>query len=404
MERKEAIEVIKKNWPDSSFTMLREALETLIPELIETEDEKIRKIISDILLIDSDEIREILDTNNVLIQDVYAWFEKQGKQKPINSQFTPEQAGVLDKHIDKFIEQKPADKIEPKFKVGDWIVSNLDKKARQISEVHFDEYNSYYVVDGKSVNLEEYDRLHHLWALTDAKDGDVLVCPKYAGDIIPNIFIFKNIEIKDNDVFCYCSFLEKFRTESYVANADPINTDFYPATKEQRDTLIKAMTDAGYTFDFNKKELKKIEQTLAYKVEPKFKKGDIIKEKETGNLFYVNTVEDFGYTLHYKNYIEKGCVMSFKYEDNYELVEHTPAWSEEDEINLKKAIWYVENPAPMVVKDSMLVEWLKSLRPQSQWKPSDEQIEALDNARHSNPFNVHVLDTLFHDLKKLREE
>jgi hypothetical protein len=29
-----------------------------------------------------------------------------------------------------------------------------------------------------------------------------------------------------------------------------------PAIKEQRDTLIKAMADAGYTFDFEKKELK----------------------------------------------------------------------------------------------------------------------------------------------------
>ena len=34
----------------------------------------------------------------------------------------------------------------------------------------------------------------------------------------------------------------------------------HPATKEQRDTLIKAMADAGYAFDFEKKELKKIEQ------------------------------------------------------------------------------------------------------------------------------------------------
>ena len=35
-----------------------------------------------------------------------------------------------------------------------------------------------------------------------------------------------------------------------------------PATKEQRDTLEKAMTDAGYTFDFEKKELKKIEPII----------------------------------------------------------------------------------------------------------------------------------------------
>ena len=37
-------------------------------------------------------------------------------------------------------------------------------------------------------------------------------------------------------------------------------------------------------------------------------------------------------------------------------------WSEEDERNLKKAVWYVENPAPHVVKDIMLSEWLKSLK------------------------------------------
>ena len=43
----------------------------------------------------------------------------------------------------KKIEQNPADKVEPKFHEGDWTVSKLDKKARQISEVHFDEYNSY---------------------------------------------------------------------------------------------------------------------------------------------------------------------------------------------------------------------------------------------------------------------
>lgn len=43
MERKEAIEIIKRNWPNSSFTMLREALETLIPELKESKDERIRR-------------------------------------------------------------------------------------------------------------------------------------------------------------------------------------------------------------------------------------------------------------------------------------------------------------------------------------------------------------------------
>lgn len=45
MTREEAIEVVKKNWPDSRYTSLKEALETLIPEFHESEDEKVRKFI-----------------------------------------------------------------------------------------------------------------------------------------------------------------------------------------------------------------------------------------------------------------------------------------------------------------------------------------------------------------------
>ena len=75
MERKEAIEVIKKNWPDSSFTMLREALETLVPELVESEDERIRKWLIYYF-------KEVCD--NVSEKEkkgVIAWLEKQGEQK-----------------------------------------------------------------------------------------------------------------------------------------------------------------------------------------------------------------------------------------------------------------------------------------------------------------------------------
>lgn len=42
MNRNEAIEIVKKNWPNNGFTQFREALETLIPELRVNEDERIR--------------------------------------------------------------------------------------------------------------------------------------------------------------------------------------------------------------------------------------------------------------------------------------------------------------------------------------------------------------------------
>ena len=77
MERKEAIEVIKKNWPDSSFTMLREALETLIPELKENEDEKIRKVLVE--LVKCNERCGYFMINNTTTSSMLAWLEKQGQ-------------------------------------------------------------------------------------------------------------------------------------------------------------------------------------------------------------------------------------------------------------------------------------------------------------------------------------
>lgn len=62
--------------------VLKNEFKKMFPVLEESEDGKMKRIISDILLIDSDEIREILDTNNVLMQDIDAWLEKQCGQKP----------------------------------------------------------------------------------------------------------------------------------------------------------------------------------------------------------------------------------------------------------------------------------------------------------------------------------
>ena len=66
-------------------------------------------------------------------------------------------------------------------------------------------------------------------------------------------------------------------------------------------------------------------------------------------------------------------------EEKKEQDEQTSAWSNEDEVNLSRAIWYVENPALSTVKDTMLVEWLKSLKdrvqpkPQQEWSEEDEK-------------------------------
>ena len=96
MKREEAIEIIKKNYPDSNFTMLREALETLIPELKGSEDERIRNEIIDFIY-DKTDTYELREKSNSWL----AWLEKQGEHAnflskiQIGDKVTRNEAGIL---------------------------------------------------------------------------------------------------------------------------------------------------------------------------------------------------------------------------------------------------------------------------------------------------------------------
>lgn len=79
MERKEAIEVIKKNWPDSSFTMLREALETLVQELKENYDERIRKEILNYIIKGSESYYDVQQYGKEKFEKWIAWLEKKSE-------------------------------------------------------------------------------------------------------------------------------------------------------------------------------------------------------------------------------------------------------------------------------------------------------------------------------------
>lgn len=85
MDRKEAIEVVKNHLPHSSFKALREALETLIPELTEDEDERIRKKL--ITFFHKFPYTNLYD-EDLNAKDVLSWLEKQGesKEKPTKEQ------------------------------------------------------------------------------------------------------------------------------------------------------------------------------------------------------------------------------------------------------------------------------------------------------------------------------
>ena len=149
------------------------------------------------------------------------------------------------------IEQNPAPK--PNFNVGDWVVDNHGK-VNQVTSVTDDSY-AFTLYDGTYVSgcWKDY---YHLWTIQDAKDGDVL----YSLDSKQS-FIFKHRKPNEQaEVYCGINIYGKF----FVGNTKDciITTDKYiPATNAQRDTLFSKMHEAGYEWDNEKKELKKIEKT-----------------------------------------------------------------------------------------------------------------------------------------------
>ena len=93
-------------------------LENHFPELAESKDEKIRKALIEYFQVDG------CICGNIPTKDIRAWLEKQGnKDKLIKElgeykvKYTQE---VSSQQLEKQGEQKPAEKIEPKFKVGNW--------------------------------------------------------------------------------------------------------------------------------------------------------------------------------------------------------------------------------------------------------------------------------------------
>ena len=90
----------------------------------------------------------------------------------------------------------------------------------------------------------------------------------------------------------------------------------------------------------------------------------------------------------------------------------TKEWSEEDEQHIDSLLKRLDALCRNKFERTRFAisedrDWLKSLRPQKRWKPSDEQMEALYKASKNEYLNADqydVLSELWNNLKKLKEE
>ena len=222
MDCKEKLEEAKRLYKFSNDDQ-RYVLEDLFPELKkkEDEDEKIRIAILNYLRKMWANCKD--NVCGVHIEDAIAWLEKQG-------------------------DQKLANKIEPKFKVGDFIANDYCfGKVVALT-------NDAYLLDTEQGIPFSCEHNTHLWTIQDAKDGDILVS-KYNAPFIYN----GNYDLSYVGSYCGISSDDRFIVSTKKCFWTE-NANIHPVTKEQRNLLFKKMKEAGYEWDAEKLELKEIEQ------------------------------------------------------------------------------------------------------------------------------------------------
>ena len=292
-----AIKIAKKYWNSPRTCFDINALTEMFPELKESEDERIRGAITHFISHTPTVPKGIINKEQML-----AWLEKQGEKLQGKSAL---EAAKEDK-VDSQNCVNPADKIETQFKVGDWITN--DYCAGKVIELTND---AYLLNTGQGIPFSCEHNVH-LWTIQDAKDGDVL---SYRDG--QWIFIYKK-QVDDNSFHYYSLYSTIHQDLTIDDSASTLLGDaIIPATKEQRDLLFQKMHEAGYTFDFKKKEVKKL----------KFKVGDeIITENEES--LTITRIDEEGY---WSNDL---FICSFDDSAEWKLVEQKYHMTDEDKAEI----------------------------------------------------------------------
>ena len=313
-ENKHREEIVRATqlWECGDIT--RENLEYIFPELCESDDEKIRNVIRGWIYTQPASFFD----NGISKEEILAWLEKKGEQKPANN-------------------------VKPKFSVGDWVVfNNKHQSIYQVKKIENDYYILRHTHGGSFRVCVLHDESLRLWSIEDAKDGDVLV-GSYG------IFIFMN---KSNG---YCGVLSDNTFIRSTGNNE-WTEGLHPATKEQRDTLEKAMANAGYTFNFEEKVLEKIRQKSNDRLDPLIDEEIDLWIKENSDIHHDNNniVELMRDMAHYIATLTRN------------LYRQKPKWSEEDEIRLDricKTLWKNrKGDTDEKFQQEQDVDWLKSIK------------------------------------------
>ena len=372
------------------------------------EDERIRKALIQIFNVEN------FENYGIKNEEVIAWLKKQGEQPKKNDVCNncDQQGSCVSpcpmKLVEKQGEQKPADKVEPKFEIeeGEWyicirdLLDNYANRAFCKGYIYLSTQNGSLIPSNSNVPFKIVcpDTYFRHWTIQDAKDGDVLsyatdeedlwimiyrsLYEPYEGHVHYHALLVNN-NFSDKGTCCICI------------------DDLKPATNEQRDLLFQKMKESGYEWDAENKKLKKIKQKPAWSEEDE-NMIEAIEALCDDKIRFTEFQDVKEYTYSIKNWLK-----SLK-----DRVQPQPMqeWTAEDEEELKIALNTLEEAGQY-----SSAKWLKNvcLVPQTMqkpaWKPSEEQITVLhdvaayiDNSIY--PSQKDILVNLYLQLKKLMED
>jgi len=300
---------------------------------------------------------------NVVQNDgTYKPAKKQDEQTPIQDY------NSIDPHFCKPVEHKPADKVEPKFNVGNWVVHDMSDGRKVIRQI-VNMTNKSYVLDGEDFNTFYFNDLendYHLWTINDAKPGDILAIEPIDDYQYPFVAIYKERGLDYFNSYCFIGF-----SGIFYGGECGHRTNVHPATKEQRDLLFQKMKEDGYEWDSEKKELKKIENRPIlsdfFNAEYERGKADAISEiqkdwteddkNHMSNILNILLMEAKNAKVEqYRSSVESDIdwIYSLK---NKVRVQPKQEWSKWDELQYKAAYNLCENSGHTVTSD-----WLKSIK------------------------------------------
>ena len=363
----ESLEQLKgliESTEEGKYAIVKEDIIEIFPELQESEDEKTRKEIIDFLQETIDNVGEspnIWTMNNA--KKWIAWLEKlgykpQGKSalEAIMEEKSPvESLGISPEKYEEIVNEciygESADKVEQKFHEGDWVVDNECGKVNQITSVRNQGYD---FANGDYMSYESAHKELRLWSsIADAKDGDVLATSFGA-------FIYNGNNGGGACPGSYCGIntLGKFQTG---VETHWTCKKVYPATKKQRDLLFQKMKEAGYEWNADKKELRKIAQSELTEFEDAVKDmmnayrdaigaNDVTTEEIKKHAKYLLSL------IPHKP-IEQKLSNSEKIGKN-----EKPMWTDEDEKRLQSCIIELQGKGLMGGVDTIDTKWLKSLK------------------------------------------